>query len=449
MLIAALEMLTRAEAVTSAITVVAGARRPPSSRSLAGRRSGCLVAVILVAALTATANADDRFPLPSPLRVEDVMQIAKSRRAEVIAARARARAAAQRPQIVSALEDPEVSPAIDHFPFAGGRPDWSVNVEQRFPLSHIRRYRRDAAEAAARREVAEIDRTGLDVELEAASAFWMLTELRESAKVLDDQRALADQVASAALARFSTSSALQADVLRAQVEVDRLDGEQRAIRAEIQAAEAMLDADLGRATDAPIPELDAAVGDAEPPLATEIVGSALSNRPELRAGRADVARAQAEISVMQSMYVPMAMVRTGPSYTMFDGFGWMAMVGVSIPLWRGKLRAGVDEARAMADMAGADLEATRRVISGEAAAARARVAAARERYLALRDRIVPRAKEAISPTLAAYAASQAPLVSAIEAAQTLWASQRELVTARAELGLAWARLRRATGQELP
>jgi cobalt-zinc-cadmium efflux system outer membrane protein len=404
----------------------------------------CVVAIAIWSAVPATA--DDQVALPTPLRVGDVVRIAKQRRAELLAAHARARAAAERPAIVSALDDPEVFPSIDHLPFMGGGADVSFTLEQRFPLSGIRGHRRRAAEADARRELAEIDRVGLDVELDATSAFWMLAELRERTKVLDDQRALADQMAAAATARFSTSAGMQSDVLRAQLEVDRLAGEQRAIAAELRAAEAMLDTSLARSPDAPIPDLDITVSDAEPPAAAAVASTAIASRPELRAGRAEVARAEAEVSVMQSMYSPMAMVRTGPSYTMSDGSGWMAMVGISIPLWRGKLRAGVNEARAMVDMTNADLEAMRRMIDGQATTARERVAAARARYLALRDNIVPRAKQAIVPTLAAYAANQTPLVSAIEAAQALWDAQRELAMARAELGLAWARLSRTTGE---
>jgi len=105
---------------------------------------------------------------------------------------------------------------------------------------------------------------------------------------------------------------------------------------------------------------------------------------------------------MQAMYAPMAMIRTGPAYTMAEGKGWMVMVGISIPLWRGKLRAGVAEADAMVDMATADLEAMRRMAEGQARGARERVAAARARFVALRDDIVPRAEQAIAPTLASY-----------------------------------------------
>jgi len=402
-------------------------------------------AIVTIACLAGPAAADDP-PLATPLTVGDVVRTASARRLEVAAARARARAAAERPAIVAALDDPEVFASIDHLPFMGGGADLSLAFEQRFPLSRIRGNRGRAADAGARRELAAVDRTRLDMELEAAAAFWMVAELRERAKLLDDQRALAEQMVAAATARFATSAGMQADVLRAQLEVDRLAGEQPAIAAEVRAAEAMLNTSLGRTVDAPIPALDAAVHDAEPPAAATIASAALANRPELRAGRAELARSDAEVTVMQSMYAPMAMVRTGPSYTMADGAGWMVMVGVSIPLSRDKLRAGVSEARAMVEMASADLEAMQRMIRGEAAAVRERVAAARERYLALRDRIVPRARQAIAPNLTAYAANQTPLVSAIEAAQALWEAQRALATARSELGVAWARLQRTTGE---
>ncbi|HEY6179263.1 MAG TPA: TolC family protein, partial [Kofleriaceae bacterium] len=185
------------------------------------RRLAVCVALIATS-IAVPANAEELAPLPNPLRVGDAMRIARTRRLEVIAARARARAAAERPAIVSALDDPEVFGSIDHLPFMGGGVDASFMIEQRFPLSSIRGDRRRAAEAGARRELAIADKAGLDVELEAASAFWMVAELRERTKLLEDQRALADQMAAAATARFSTSAGMQADVLRAQLEVERL-----------------------------------------------------------------------------------------------------------------------------------------------------------------------------------------------------------------------------------
>jgi outer membrane protein TolC len=403
--------------------------------------------LVLALSVTLVASAHAEVPVPSPLRVQDVVALARSRRSEIIASNARARAASQRPAIVSALDEPTVSLSIDHLPFNGMGLAWSASFQQSFPLSGIRGHRRHAAEATARRERADAERVQRDVELDAAQAFWMLAEARAQADITKEQKALADQLVSAATARYSANMGTQSDVLRAQIEVARLEGELRANAAEVRGAEVMLNTALARDADEVVPDLDMRVSDVLPPPPEAIARSA-QKRPELRAGRAEIDQAEAEIRVMKSMYMPMAMVQTGPAYTMEAGLGWMAMAGITIPLWRGKLRAGVSEANAMADMARADLDAMQRMVDGQARSAREAVVAARERYVALRDDILPRAQQAIAPTLAAYSSGQVPLVSVVEAAQALWSAQRELVMARTELGGAWARLRRASTEEV-
>lgn len=399
------------------------------------------VALILLLALPAHAEV----ALPSPLSANDVVTLARTRRSELVAAKARARAAAVRPEIVSALEDPTISLSLDHVPFTMMGVDGSITVEQSFPLSRVRGNRKRAAEAGARRELANVEKVGLDVELDAVQAFWMLAQARENAEVVAQQHALAQQLEAAALARYSSNIGVQSDVLRAQLETARLAAEIRATAAEIRGAEVMLNTSLARDPSAAIPELDATVPDLAPPP-SDVVARASQGRPELRAGRAEIEQAEADVRVMRSMDAPMAMVRTGPAYTMAEGEGWMVMVGISIPLWRGKRRAAVAEAKAMVDMATADLDAMQRMAVGQARSARETVVAASERFRALRDDIVPRAQQAISPTLAAYVAGQVPLVSVVEAAQALWVAQGDLVTARTQLGMAWARLRRASSE---
>ncbi|MEO8703464.1 MAG: TolC family protein [Kofleriaceae bacterium] len=383
-----------------------------------------------------------------PLRLEDVLTLARQHRAEIPAARARARAAAQRPTIVSALEDPMIFASIDHLPFMLGGVDASVVIEQRFPLSGIRGHRQRAAEADGRRSLAEAERVQLDVELEATTAFLMLREERQMSTFLAEQKALADQMVVASTARYGAGRGAQAEVLRAEIEVARLEGELHANAAEVRAAEAMLNTSVGRDPDVAVPALGPATT-AEPPSSASVASLANERRPELRLGRAEIERARADIAVMNDMYKPMAMIQTGPSYTMIDGAGWMLMVGVSIPIWRGKLSAGVGEAEAMADMAAQDLVAMRRMVIGDAVVTRERAVAARARWLALRDQVVPRAQAAIEPTISAYATGQLPLVSVLEAAQTLWSAQMELAKAERELGLAWARLSRATANRGP
>lgn len=387
--------------------------------------------------------------LPSPLHLEQVARYARAKRAEILAARAAARAAAQRPAVVSGLEDPVVSPAVDHLPFMLHGADVSLSIEQRFPLSGVLGNRRRAAEADAERLRAETDRVGLDVELDAVSAFLMVQERRQMTMVLEEQLTLARQFVTAASGRYSSGTGAQPDVLRAEIEVARLEGALRSIRSELDAAEAMLNTSLARPPDAELPPLENAATTTAPPEWSAVRKAALHGRPELSSGRAEIRKAEAEVTVMESMDAPMAMVRTGPAYTMSDGAGWMLMVGVSIPIWRGRINSGVREAQAMLAMSRADLSAMRRMVEGEAAVSRHRVLASRARYLALREEIVPRARRLIEPSLTGYSAGTLPLVSVIEAAQTLWSVEAELISAEFDLGFAWARLHRAIAKVAP
>ena len=203
-----------------------------------------------------------------------------------------------------------VMSSIDHLPFMLHGVDARLMVEQRFPLSGVLGHRRRAAEADARRFRAEAERVSQDVQLDAARAFLMLRERREMARVLDEQVALARQFVAAASARYSSGTGNQPEVLRAEIEVARFEGAIRTIRAEVAAAEAMLNASLGRPADAVVPPIEATPVTAEPPAWTLVRDTTLRRRPELEVGRAEISRSQAEISEMNSMYWAMGMIRT-------------------------------------------------------------------------------------------------------------------------------------------
>lgn len=188
------------------------------------------------------ARAEEVDSLPDPLPLQYVVQRASERRAEVAASRARAQAAAQRPAIVSALEDPMISPSIDHLPFMLDGVNASLAIEQRFPLSRVLTHRGDSARAEAARWAADSKRVELNVEYDAASAFFMLQERRGMAAVLVEQRGLAGQMVRSATARYASGTGAQADVLRAEMELARLEAFARAATADVGGAEAMLNA---------------------------------------------------------------------------------------------------------------------------------------------------------------------------------------------------------------
>lgn len=398
---------------------------------------------VCLLAVPVTSPAQTSWSHPE-FSLADVIRLAAERRDEIQAARDRARAGEARPAIVSALDDPMISPSLDHLPFGLGGANVSVTVEQRFPLSGIRRHRRTAALAAVDRLHAETRTTTLDVEAQAASAFLMLQERRRTTALIAEQLTFAQDVVTAANARYASGTAPQSDVLRAEVEVARLEAVARGLVGEVSGAEAMLNTTLAMDVERPVPPL------APLPLTSLVpdwstIRTTLDRRPELDAGRAGIARSEADVQVMRDMFRPMMTIRTGPASNMLMGRGWMAMAGVSLPLWRAKLRAGVAEAEAMRAMSQAELRAMTRMVEGEAAVALRQLEAARDRRSAVATDVLPRARMAIEPAVAGYTSGQLPLVSVIEAVQALWLVQAELIAVETELGLAWARLARATG----
>jgi cobalt-zinc-cadmium efflux system outer membrane protein len=405
---------------------------------------------LVMAVWTAQSAAADAS-LPDPLRLAHAVAIARAGRAEVAAADARADALARRPAIVSALEDPTISASIDHYPYrnpmmeSGRRYDRSFAIEQKIPLSRVRTHRRDAALADAARARSLAAATELDVALDAQRNFLMLHERRRMRRVIDEQVSLARQLVNAAAGRYASGAGVQADILRAEVELARLQAEQESLMAQTRAAEAMLNVSLGRPAQATIPALQYAPNREEPATADEVLVRASANRPELAAGAAEVERARAEIETMRTMYKPMAMVRIGQARTMAEGAGAMLMIGVSVPIWRDRLDAGVSEAQAMHRMADADLASMRSMVAGDVLAAREKVIAARTQLHAIEREVLPRALVATDSALAGYASGKGSLVAVIESARALWGWQAELVMLESSIGEAWARLDRAMG----
>lgn len=376
--------------------------------------------------------------------LSEVIRLASAQRQELSAAHARVRASAERPAIVSALEDPMVSASIDHKPFNMRGMDYSFALEQRFPLGSIRQDRRQSALADVARLRAEAGDKQLAVAAEAASAFLMLQQRRRTAELLKERLEIARAIVAAANARYGGGTGEQADVLRAEVEVARVEAQLEASVGRVAAAEAMFNASLGQDVDRPVRPLRPPVLDRPVPTWGE-VQSRLPALPRLQAGRAEVARSEAEVRVMRGMYKPMATVRVGTAYDMDDKWGAMLMVGVSVPIWRSKLTAGVREAEAMRQMSQADLRAMTRMVEGEAAQALNELKSAGDLQRSLRGEIGPRARFAVEPALAAYAAGRQPLVTVMEALQTLWSVENELIEADMQVGLAWVRLGRAIG----
>ncbi|MGY6519665.1 MAG: TolC family protein [Lysobacteraceae bacterium] len=429
-----------------------------------------LIAVVLAlcARGTVASSAEDESDLshlPVPFTLFEAIEHAASSRSEIRASHARLAAAEERPRMAGALDDPMIMAGIDHYPYRmpgagvsanggmgsamddGSRYDWSVQVEQAFPMSRLRHHRRRAAEAGVDVDRFALDETRAQVGLEVAQAFFMLYEAEAMVVVRDNQVMTASRLVEIAERRLASALGGQSELMRAEAEHARQLAERDVAQARVNGAKAMFNAALGRPVHLPVPPLVTPDLEVAIPTAQQAVQRAVGSRPELSRMQAEVRRAGAEVDVMRSMGAPMGFVRVGEARTMAEGRGWMAMVGVSVPLARGRVRAGVSEAVAMQAMAEAETDAMRRMVEAEAIVAREAVAAARGLALAYRDEVMPRSRRAVESAMQAYAAGSGSLVDVLEATQAQWRTEEAQVMALSAWGQAWAELRRAVGGE--
>lgn len=361
-------------------------------------------------------------------------------------ARSRAAAVAQTPRVVSALPDPMVMLSVDHLPFRFNGVNGSLQIQQDFPLSGVLRARRRASEAEASAAVADISIVTLDVEQQATSSFLMVAELQRMLDLNEELLVLSRQALGVSKARLQAGENAANDALRAQIEVVRLDAEVKAVQADLRSASAMLETSLGQPVSGDVVLCELSTPTRAPPALSELVAAALDARPELRAARARILRGGAGVDAMKAMYKPMAFVRVGGAYTMQEGPGFMLMMGLSLPIWRDRLRAGVDEASAMQSMAEHEARAMSRMIEGEVAASREALSAAHIRWANARDGLVPLTRRSLSLQLASYAGGQSPLVSVLDTLRTLREARMQEISAEIRVNLAWLKLGRAVGK---
>lgn len=411
-----------------------------TSPLLVSTRAGAAFALLLLGTLAQAQPA-------ATLTLEHVLFEARAHRQELRAAQSRAEAAEQTPKVVGALPEPMLMGGLDHLPFSLMGVDYSVQLQQDFPLSRIRGHRQRAATHEAEALRARIRTTSLDVEAAALRSFLMLVEAQRMQTVVTDLKKLATEVHSAVQARIAAAQGSLSEAVRAEVEVARLQGELDALEREVAGAWAMTEASMGHSTvSATVPLAELRTPTEAPPEVAALVATAIEKRPELAQMRALLEAARANVDVMGSMYYPMAFVRVGAASTMADGPGAMVMVGLSLPIWREKLGAGVAEASAMSTMTEAELGAMQTMVGGEVGAGRQKVLAALARFLATRDRVVPLARQSVELALNSYVTGQQPLVSVLDAVRAQGEVQMDSVRAEVQLASAWVELSRATGK---
>jgi len=249
---------------------------------------------------------------------------------------------------------------------------------------------------------------------------------------------------------YAVGSAVQQDVLRAQVEVARMGEEITRMGQERVAMAARLNALLGRSALSPIPGLALPETDiGELPAVDSLVAWALAQRPALVAGAERVAAADASLSAVRRELYPDFTL--GIQYQQRPQFPTMVslMVGITVPLFAGARQLPMRrEMAAMRDMASAELVNQQNETVAQIIETRARAVQDQNLIRLYRASIVPQARAAVQASLSSYRVGRVTFMTLVDNQMTVNRYETETYRLLADYHEAVGELEALVGREV-
>ena len=418
----------------------------------------CLLAAVPAAS---PALAQQR---PDTLDLATAIATARAGNPRIAAASAGVRAAGARIAPAGTLADPTVTLGAMNYMLPGLSPRGDpmtmnqVTVMQMLPVNGTLRLRRSAARSDSAGTALRRDALALDVEHEVRTRYWELYHTDRALETMATTLGALRDLVGIAAAMYAVGSTSQADVLRAQLAVTRMQQEIADMELQRVTAGAALNSLLGRDPEARIVlragtahemhagEVLALEMPPLPPL-DSLARWADSGNLELAALRTGVAAARANEDAARRMLVPDLTV--GLSYGQRTGSNDMlsAMVGVSVPLFaRSRQRSQREETRAMRTMAEDEVAALRLAIRTELVTARATAETARRQVALYSGTLVPQATAAYEASLAAYRVGRADFMAVLDARMALLMYEHDAHRFESMYGTAIADIDRLTGR---
>ncbi len=336
---------------------------------------------------------------------------------------------------------------------------WDLNqaqlmfmVQQTFPNREKRDMRARVAGDSVELAAADLETMRQEVVALVRKTCADLMRNADAFKVHDHQAALLKEALSGALAEYTTGKVPQADVLRAQMAVTRLNEHMIELEQERDSTRAQLNALLGRRPD-DVVEISGTYSEpaAVPPIEA-LESAAIDHRPELAALRKQIATAQDESHLARMATKPDFTVGLGymlmPTGAMYRN-SYMAEFSMNMPRFnRGRHDQEAKQADAATAVTQAELDTRTTAVFLEVRQAQIDLLAAQKRVKLYRDTLLPQADAAFKAATAAYQHNRAEFGSLIDSQNLLLDIQTAFYNAEAAVDTGVARLERATGAPL-
>jgi outer membrane protein TolC len=390
-----------------------------------------------------------------PLTLADAVGEALAHNPELRALGAQVRATEQRPAQARSLDAPMLETQIWQWPITSINPAntnaYMFMATQTLPGAG----KRDLRAAVAARDV-DAAELGLSVrarEIEnlVTQSYVELFVARRAIDVYEASAGVLRQLADASQAKYAAGRISQQDVLKAVVELSKLQDELIGLRERADLAAARLNTTLARPVEAEIGPLSAPPTPTLPASVQDLFALALDHQPMIRANRVAVEHAEAERSVARAESKPDFVVQAGYMLMPHQSDAWMARFGISWPNapWsRGKVDARVAEVAAEIDAAKAQQQATENAVRLAVQEAYIHANAARQRVTLLETTILPQSRQALEVSRIAYESDRIDFLSLLDNQRTVLGAELDYDRAVIDVARAFSDLQAAVGADL-
>lgn len=394
----------------------------------------------------------------SVLRIGDVYSLARDGNPMLRAAQARADAAATARAWASLPPDPVIQVGIMNASLPGLRSDMpgamlpSVQLMQMLPTGGKLALSGQLARQSAALAEADVVEVWWEVRARAAMAFHEIYEADRQLEVMQETLDWLHQFEDVARTMYAVGNGRQSDVLRAGVEVARMQAGIARMQAMRASASARLNAVLGRAPGTAIARTEIDTTQARLPSAAQLEQWAEDDRALLARGRTGLALAQTrETLARRELWPDLTIgVQYGqrPSDSGTERMG-SVMLGFSVPVFASRRQLPMrEEAAAMREMAVAELAEARAQVGARIGELVAELTRAETLLTLYRTEVIPQAEANVTSAFASYRVGRVDFMTLVDAQMTLNTYAQELHALTAGYGWRVAELEMVVGREL-
>jgi cobalt-zinc-cadmium efflux system outer membrane protein len=360
---------------------------------------------------------------------------------------------------VSALPDPEFSYGyfVENVETRVGPQNQRFSLKQSYPWFGTLGKKGDVAFEAANAAFQQYQMEKLTLYYRVRSDYYDYYYLGREIQFTKDNMELLKYWESVARAKFKAGLAQHPDVIKAQVELGKLEDRLRTVEEMVGPTCARLRAALNLPDSVNLPVPTEIVTEAPPLNRDSVRAEALTNNPDLRAIEHLILKEKAAVSLAKKASYPnfafgVDYVETGQAMNPLTPESgkdpWLVNVSINLPIWFGKNKAIRKEARARYRMAQDNLSEATNSLTAFAEEVIFEYENARRKVKLYRDGLIPKAEQSLNVSYAAYQTGEVDFLSVLDAQRQLLDFELQLEQSRANGAKKLAELEMITGHEI-